>query len=207
MENLINFTLLKYTGKSGYASEVNCIAFKSIDSASSNENIDCLNYPVYAPYLNDRSFSYENWIKFKLDLNPDIDYTLTSRGITFDEKCRDYCYDITYTKIKNIAIWINSVPVDGCLIKLGSTFDYVRPTNSLSEIAIEDIKTYYVDSKTFINTIKIPLLFNGVNEIEVNKLNGSICDQYFVFQQEVLKGLQYSLDYRPININLHYELQ
>lgn len=207
MPELILFTLIKHTGKSGYAKDVNCIGFKSIDSASSDENADTLNYPVYAPYQSDRSFSYENWFKFRLNLNTDLDYTMNSKGLTFKQECSKYCYNYTYTKIKNICLWINALPVNSSIIRIGLTEEYMRPINQISKIAVEDIKTYYVDSKEFVNTVKIPLTFNGLNEIELVHLDNSINDLYIVLQQEVLSGLTNNLDYRPINIKLHYEIE
>jgi hypothetical protein len=207
MHNLVRFDLIKYTGKSGYARDVNCIGFKSIDTSTNDENADVLNYPVYAPYLNPRSFSYENWIKFKLTLILGEDDILSSRGLTIKEECGDYCYNRTYTKIKNISIWFNNVPDTNVIVRVGQSQEYIRPVDTLSEIAVEDVKSYFVDNVDFNNNIKIPLYFDGKNEIEINKVSGSVNDTYIVFQQEVLKGLKYQLDYRPFKINLHYEVE
>ena len=40
MSNLIDFSIVKHTGKSGYPCIVNCLGFKSLDSATSDENND-----------------------------------------------------------------------------------------------------------------------------------------------------------------------
>lgn len=207
MDSYVDFTLIKHTGKSGYPRDVNCVGFKSIDTSTNDENTDVLNYPVYAPYLNPRSFSYENWIKFKLDLILGEHDILSSRGLTIKEECGKYCYNRTYTKIKNIAIWFNMIPNNNVIIRVGQSMEYIRPVDTLSNIAVEDIRSYYVDCDDFNNLIKIPLYFNGSNEIEINKVSGSVNDTYIVFQQEVLKGLIYQLDYRPFKINLHYEME
>ena len=207
MSNLIDFSIVKHTGKSGYPCIVNCLGFKSLDSATSDENNDSKNYPVYAPYLTDRSFSYENWIKFSLKLNQG-EHELSSRGLRFKkEACDVGCYNITYTKVKNICLWFNVQNNPAVVIRLGQTNTYIRPINTLSTIAIEDINTYLVETDKFSNTIKIPLLFNGLNELPINNVQGQLCDQFFVFQMEVLKGLTYQMDYRPYSFNIHYELE
>lgn len=206
MHNLIDFILVKHTGKSGYPVDVNCVGFKSIDTATNDENSDVRNYPVYAPYLKDRSFSYENWMKIKVKLL-EGDYILSSRGITIKETCGDACYNRTYTKIKNICIWFNCHVNNSSIIRVGQNKTYIRPVDDLSTIAVEDIETYTVDKKHLVNTVKIPLMFNGKNELFFTEINGNINDDYLVFQLEVLKGLVYQLDYKPLKINLHYELE
>lgn len=207
MVDLINFSLVKHTGKSGYPVDVGCVGFKSIDSATSNENDDVKNYPVYAPYLRPRSFSYENWMKIKLNLNTNVDYVLSSRGLTIKEECNKFCYNVTYTKIKNISIWFDAQPLDNTHIRVGQSVDYRRPINTLSDIAVEDVLTYFNDTGEFNDLIKIPLYFNGKNELLVNQIDNAIDDNYIIFQLEVLKGLTYQLDYRPLKFRLHYEVE
>lgn len=207
MQELVEFNIVKHTGKSGYAKIVDCVGFKSIDTATYNENDDTKCYPVYAPYLKDRSFSYENWIKFKLNLNKNLEYTISSRGITFKNDCGPFCYNRTYTKIKNIAIWFNMLPTAGSIIRIGVTNTYNRPIDTLSSIAVEDIATYYNNSTEFDNSIKIPLFFNGKNELTIQEIENAINDSYIVLQLEVTKGLTYQLDYRALKYHIHYEVE
>lgn len=208
MNDLINFVLLKSTGSSGYSFEISSLAFKSIDSATTCEVADSLNYPVYAPYLKSRSFSYENWIKLQLNLNKNIEYSLNSRGLTITDECSNYCYNRTYTVVKNIALWINSAIDDSSVIRIGLSQNYIKPVNTLSSIAIENLESYYVNDNKFNNLVKVPLTFNGgKSELLFTEVENAISDYYIVLQLEVLKGLTYQREGRVFSLNIHYDIE
>lgn len=206
MSNLIDFSVVKFTGKAGFNREVNCIGFKSIDTVTSDENTDALNYPVYEPYLTSTSYSYENWIKFKLKLNLDENCSLNSTGLTVKKYDNCTCYERTFTKLKNISLWISNIPQPNITIRVGTSSSYIRPVNTLSKIAIEDINTYRPDEDKFEKSVNIPLLYNGLNEIPAQQINNAFHDFFIVFQLEVSKGNTYQLDYRRFQYNIHYEL-
>lgn len=206
MNDLFDFEILKFTGKVGLATVVNSVSFKSVDTATYLDDRDSLNYPTFEPYLTDKSYSYETWIKFKLRLNDNFKENINSRGLTIKKEDNGFCYNVTYTKIKNICFWLKSGVSSKAKIKVGSNPSYVRPVDSASSFAVEDINNYYNSEGVFSNIIKYPIYFNGLNEININQLDEAICDDFYVWQLELLKGLQYQLDPSLVNLQFHYEI-
>lgn len=202
-----DYDILKYTGKVGVETVVNSIAFKSVDTSTYFDDSDSNNYPVYAPYLTDSSYSFENWIKLRINLNKEFSNNLTSQGLIIQECVDGELLQVRFTKIKNICIWFNRVSSSSAKIKFGSTNQYVRPTDSPSNYAVENIALYVNKDYCFDDTIKYPLYFNGKNEIDIVNINDAKSDGYLVWQLEILKGLQYQLDNRLLNIKIHYELE
>ena len=203
---ILEYDILKFTGKAGYNVPVNSISFKSVDTATFLDDRDSINYPIFEPYLNEISLSYENWTKFRLRLNKDHIDNLNSRGITVEREEKGFHYSFTYTKIKNICFWFTTKPISKVKINVGTTNIYTKPVKSESIIAVEDVLTYYNEEDCFNNTIKFPIYFNGKNEILITQLDGVISDEFFVWQLQVLAGLKYQLDPRLAGFNLHYEL-
>lgn len=206
MSTILEYEILKYTGKSGYERHVNSVSFKSVDTAAYLDDSDSTNYPVYEPYLEDYSLSYENWTKLRLRLLPELLDKVNSRGLTLTFDDCGFCYNITYTKITNISIWFDSVPNPSVDIKLGISETYRRPVDSRSDIAVESVKTYYNDTGEFNDQIKIPLYFGGKNELLISEIDGAKLDNYIVWQLEIFKGLKYQLDPRVMSFKIHYEL-
>lgn len=206
MTDILRYNILKYTGKSGYERVVNSVSFKSVDTATYVDDRDSLNYPVYEPYLTDYSLSYENWTKLSLEILPDLVDNINSRGLTIKIDDCGFCYNKTYTKIKNIALWFDSLPLDNVIIRFGLTNTYTRPVDSRSDIAVETIETYYNDTLEFNNQLKVPLYFNGKNELLISEINGAKTDEFIVWQLEILKGIKYQIDPRVLKFKLHYEL-
>lgn len=206
MISVLQYDILKFTGKAGYNIPVNSISFKSVDTATYLDDRDSLNYPIFEPYLNDISLSYETWTKFKLKLNEEYVDNITSRGLTLEKEVDGVRYNITYIKIKNISFWFNTKPLSNIKINVGTTNSYSKPVNTESHIAVEDIITYYNGEKHFDDTVKFPIYFNGKSEILITQLNGAISDDFFVWQLQILSGLKYQLDQRVVGFKLHYEL-
>ena len=206
MTDILRHNILKYTGKSGYERVVNSVSFKSVDTATYFDDSDSLNYPVYEPYLTEYSLSYENWTKLSLEILPDLIDNINSRGLTIKIDDCGFCYNKTYTKIKNIALCFDALPLDAVIIRFGLTNMYNRPVNSRSSIAVETIETYYNDTLEFNNQLKVPLYFNGKNELLISEINGAKTDEFIVWQLEILKGIKYQIDPRVLKFKLHYEL-
>lgn len=203
---IIDYDILKYTGKSGYERVVNSISFKNVDTATYLDDSDSMNYPVYAPYLEDYSLSYENWSKIRLKFKPEILENVNSRGITIKVDDCGFCYNRTYTKITNISMWFDSVPSTGTSIKLGISDTYRRPIDGRSDIAVESIETYYSETEEYDGLIKMPLYFNGKDELLISEINGATLDDYIVWQLEIFKGSVYQLEPKTLSIRLHYDL-
>lgn len=203
---ILQYDILKFTGKVGYNIPVNSISFKSVDTATYFDDRDSLNYPIFEPYLNDVSLSYETWTKFKLKLNEDFIDNITSKGLTLENEDDGINYTITYTKIKNISFWFNTRPANNVKINVGTTHSYIKPTNLESNIAVENITNYFNNDECFDDEIKFPIYFNGKSELLITELNGAVSDDFFVWQLQILSGLKYQLDQRVVGFKLHYEI-
>jgi len=207
MTPIMDYDILKFTGKASHSTVVNSISFKSVDTATFLDDRDSMNYPIYEPYLNPVSLSYENWTKFRLKLDPEYVDKISSRGLTVEKYNCGFRYNVTYTKIKNIAFWFNTKPLDDVKITVGTTNIYTKPVDSKSIIAVEDVTTYYNKDGIFNDEIKFPIYFNGKSEILINQLEGAISDDFYVWQLQLLSGIKYQLDPRLVGFKLHYDLE
>ena len=58
--DIFDVTLMKSTGAAAYEVPVDCVAFKTVDSATYRDGMDAMTYPIYAPYGHETvSVSYE----------------------------------------------------------------------------------------------------------------------------------------------------
>lgn len=206
--DIFDVVLLKSTGISGYTVPVNSIAFKSVDYATYLDGRDAMNYAIDAPYGNESSnLSYENWIRFKVDLKCAFKKFLTPTGIDIPTGCRDKCTGepciTTYNRIKNIKIWIDFDSSNSNIdITYGTSNTYRRPIRSKSDIALTSLKSIHNSNRgLFISDI----LFNGKSEFNIVDFEQAI-SKYAIFQLELFKGVRYQFANQTIKVKLTYDL-
>ena len=203
MIDLFDIVLVKHTGLSGYATEVNSISFKTVDSATWLDSIDSLNYPVRAPYgTKPKSLSYENWIKFKLRFDRRsrkfVDGTVLHLPPSDCEGCEN---DYTFTKVKNLRLWIRFKCTEAYDIHFGFSDTYVKPVKTPSVVATTNIKT--IESTRFEEeySIELPL---GNSEVIPLGLIEELETPFFVTQLTAYKGCQFQNSI--VSVEVHYEL-
>ncbi len=199
---LLDIVLIKYTGLAGRATEVNSISFKSVDSATYLDSIDAMNYPIRAPYgQRPVNYSYENWIKIKLEI--DRKYSKYLHGTSIQLPC-DQCGDSNlqvYTKIVNPRLLLQFQCFNGFEVKFGFTPTFRAPIRSVSDIATTNIRMIQSNLVDDSNAIEIPLTSSG--EIMLGDLE-SFESEFFVTQLSAFKGCEF--ENKTMCLSLLYEL-
>lgn len=204
--NIFDVTLMKATGVSGYEVPVDCVAFKTVDSATYRDGIDAMNYPVYAPYGDKTvSLSYENWIRLKFSLKPKYKDCLYSDGIYIREidPCTKEPTITKFTTVTNIKVWLNFVNMPGFSIFYGLTPTYIKPVQTISTVATTDLSTF--EMSEFDGTNLPPVLINGLSTVPVNTLLSNE-SEYVVFQLQLRKGLPYMNSNQIIKFKINYDV-
>lgn len=204
--DIFDVTLMKATGTSGYEVPVDCVAFKTVDSATYRDGWDAMNYPVYAPYGGQSvSLSYENWIRLKFSLKEEYKDCLYADGIYIREI--DHCTKeptITkFTTVTNIKVWLDFVNMPGYSIFFGLTPTYVKPVQTASVVATTDLSTF--EMSEFDGSQLPPVLINGLSTVPVNTLLSNE-SEYVVFQLQLRKGLPYMNNHQVIKFKINYDV-
>lgn len=210
----------------GYSTEVNAIAFKTVDSATYLDSIDAMNYPVRAPYAtnNIKQFNYTDKLEYDVDSGPVKSGVYNNSfenwvkiKLRFDRKYRK-CIDGTrlfvpcacgnpdappeyYTKIKNLKIWVHFKNTEGYLIKYGFAEDFQKPVRVNSKIALSDIRS--IGSNRYEDSIAIELPFPNNTEILLGHVE-SLESNFFVTQLKAFKGCEFENNLMWFEV--HYDL-
>lgn len=203
MIDLLDVVLVKYTGLSGRATEVNSISYKTVDSATYLDSIDSINYAVRAPYgTRPKNLSYENWIKFKLRLNRK--YRKCLKGTSMQLPCFEIgCDDMqVYTKIKNVKLWLKFQCFVDYEIKYAFAKEYTTPIRTDSVIAVNNIREIQNPRYNTEYVVEIPI-GNQDGEMLLGELEQYESD-FFVSQLIAYKGCQFQNSIMKVCI--HYDL-
>lgn len=126
----------KYTGKGGAEAEVESIGFKRIDStvagsqdAPVDDRGDAVYYSIYTPDGDGiTTSSYEAWVRFGIGQSPD-------------------------NHVSNFRLWTDDDEPDDVnapVLMVGMTSTYRKPTNAVSDIAVNNIYSYSEDTPLYI---------------------------------------------------------
>jgi hypothetical protein len=205
--DIFDVTLMKATGASGYEVPVDCVAFKTVDSATYRDGFDAMNYPIYSPYGNETvSTSYENWIRLKFTLKEEYKDCLYPSGVYIREidPCTKEPTITKFTTISNIKVWLNFVNMPGYSIFYGLTPTYVKPVKTISTVATTDLSTF--EMSEFDGTDLPPVLVNGQSSVSLNDLLAGETE-YIVFQLQLRKGFDYMNNHQVIKFKINYDVR
>ena len=198
MLDLFDVVLIKYTGLSGRATEVNSISYKTVDSATYLDSIDSINYPIRSPHgTKTKNMSYENWHKFKLRINRKYKKCLNGTILQFpcfEENCDDMQL---YTKVTNLKLWLKFQCFTGYEVKYAFATDYSTPVRNESLIATNNIRGIQTYNYTDVYSIEIPIVGSGdilLGDIENYE------SEFFVSQLIAYKGCQFQNSIMKVEI-------
>lgn len=160
------YDIIKYTGVAGYSSKVVYPGLKSIDRSTYCDDEDAINYPIGY-----KDNSCETWLKFKF---------------------KDWWEG--YTAFKNVRIFVSAAD-PGLEMRFGQTYDYSRPTISLSTVAVTPQSACSYSS--------FPITVSGVSGLDFGTSGYSLTD-YTVLQASS-NGTNYWYNGTPVYIFLTYE--
>ena len=197
---------MKATGASGYEVPVDCVAFKTVDSATYRDGMDAMNYPIYAPFGPETvSTSYENWIRLKFTLKEEYKDGLYPSGVYIREidPCTKEPTVSHFTTISNIKVWLEFVNMPGFSIFYGLSETYVKPVKTISTVATTDLSTF--EMSEFDGTDLPPVLVNGQSSVSLNDLLAGETE-YIVFQLQLRKGMTYQNAHQVIEFRINYDV-
>jgi hypothetical protein len=202
VRDLFDVVIIKHTGLSGRATEVNSISYKTVDSATYLDSIDSLNYPIRSPYgTKPKNVSYESWVKFKLRIYRKYKKCLNGTSLQlpcFEEDCTD---SQVYTKVTDLKLWIKFQCFSGYDVKYGFSTNYVPPVRSDSIVAIHNIKE--IQTPTFNNEYSITIPIGDGGEMLLGEIEDYESD-FFVSQLTAFKGCQFQNSIMKVGV--HYNL-
>lgn len=204
--DLFDITLMKATGASGYEVPVDCVAFKTVDSATYRDGFDAMNYPIYAPYGHETvSTSYENWIRLKFTLKEEYKDGLYPSGVIIKEidSCTREPTITKFTTVSNIKVWLEYANMPGFSIFYGLSPTYMKPVKTVSTVATTDLSTF--EMSEFDGTDLPPVLVDGLSSIPINDLLANE-SEYVVFQLQLRKGMTYQNAHQVIKFKIHYDV-